>query len=381
MEQILNEDNLQDETTEQEEIAQDEISREEKLEREGQELLNRILRGNIENIKDRVAFILNNSTDSRNSDIMLAWEYWKGFEPEILTGNTVSMEQMLQLTKISSLSRIRAKIQNEYKLFLADEAVRHFRGMLDEDMRQEAVEDKPAGTGVYSVYIDETGKTQQYLSVGSLWLLNYGYSHIGKMNTLKDWKNRNNINFEFHFTKMSNSSLETYKAFFAKFMSLFPEVGFKLIVVNNSGFTDINSAITDLTYHLISKGVTHEHSSGRAPLPRVLTVYIDDEEVGSDRLKLENVKERLKNQQTSGLFLEEFRAIASSENFYIQAVDLFTGAVNRKLHFPNGTHAKDELANYILNIVNFNIDDINITNNYIDQSAVFNLSDYNLEDN
>ncbi len=162
-----------------------------------------MLCGNIENIKDRVAFILNNSTDARNSDIVLAWEYWRGFESEILDSNTVSLEQMLQLTKISSLCRIRAKIQNEYNLFLADEAVRQYRGMLDEDMRQEAVEDKPTGTGVYSVYVDETGKTQQYLSVGSLWLLNYGYNHIIRTNNLKEWKRLNNINFEFHFTKMA----------------------------------------------------------------------------------------------------------------------------------------------------------------------------------
>lgn len=377
MEEILNRDELQDESTEQEKTVKDE-SREEKLEKEGQELLNRVLCGNIENIKDRVAFILNNSTDARNSDIMLAWEYWKDFEPEILTGNSVDMEQMLQLTKISSLSRIRAKIQNEYKLFLADEVVRKYRGMLDDDMRQEAVDDKPSGTGIYSVYIDETGKTQQYLSVGSLWLLNYGYNHIAKTNILKEWKALNNITYEFHFTKMSNSSLEMYKEFFAKFLSLYPEVGFKLIVVNNTGFADVNSAITDLTYHLISKGVNHENTSGRAPLPRVLTVYIDDEEVGSDRLKLENVKGRLKNQHTPGLFVEEFRAIASNENFYIQAVDLFTGAVNRKLHYPNGTHAKDILANYILGMVNLNINEINISNNNIDQSAVFNLSDYNM---
>lgn len=380
MEENNNRDTPENELTEQEEVVQNE-TQEEKREREGQDLLNRVLCGNIENIKDRVAFILNNSTDARNSDVILAWEYWKGFESEILSGNSVNLSQMLLLTKISSLCRIRAKIQNEYKLFVADEAVRQYRGMLDDNMRQEAIEDKPSGTGVYSVYIDETGKTQQYLSVGSLWLLNYGYSHIAKTNILKEWKRDNNINFEFHFTKMSNSSLETYKAFFAKFLSLYPEIGFKLIVVNNSGFADVNTAITDLTYHLISKGITHEDSSGRAPLPRVLTVYIDNEEIGSDRVKLENVKARLKNQNTPGLFVEEFRAVASNENFYIQAVDLFTGAVNRKLHSPSGTHAKDQLADYILNMVNLDINDINISNNNIDQSTVFNFSDYNLEEN
>ena len=52
-----------------------------------------------------------------------------------------------------SLSRIRAKIQNEYKLFQADDTVKRFRGMLEDDKRVEAIEDKPTGIGQYSVIL------------------------------------------------------------------------------------------------------------------------------------------------------------------------------------------------------------------------------------
>jgi len=49
---------------------------------------------------------------------------------------------MLKLTKISSLSRVRAKIQNEYKLFEADPDVKRYRGKLEEDFKQGSIDDR-----------------------------------------------------------------------------------------------------------------------------------------------------------------------------------------------------------------------------------------------
>jgi hypothetical protein len=350
------------------------ISKEEKTEIEKKELLNRVVSGNIENLKDRVAFILNNSTDARNSDNELAWLYWTAFESEKFNGHSITKEQLRNLTKIGSLTRVRAKIQNEYKLFQADEEVRQFRGVLEEDNKREAIEDKPSGTGLYSVYIDESGKTQDYLSVGSLWLLKSGPEVAFSVMDLKKWKEENHCNFEFHFKELTRNRVELFKQFFAKFLSKHPEAGFKLIVVNNKGFVDQNTAITDLTFHLIHKGILHENNSGRAPLPRVLQVWIDEDEKGSDELKLQNIKERITSQKIDGLYLADFQAVSSENNFFIQAIDLFTGAVNRKLHNSTGTNNyKDELADYILGTLGFDVNSIDKSNQIIDHSVLFNL--------
>lgn len=346
------------------------------IEAEKTELLNKVVSGNIENIKDRVAFILNNSNEARNSDIELAWEYWQTFEDNILHGSTVSKEQMYNLTRISSLTRIRAKIQNEYKLFQADDEIKRHRGMLEEGKKQDAVSDKPSGIGSYSVYIDETGKTQSYLSVGSLWILSYNYSTILSHKELATWKNSKGITYEFHFADLSKNKVDDYKEFFTLFLSKHPDAGFKLIVINNVGVKDKNAAITDLTYHLLTKGVDHENSTGRAPLPRHLQVWIDEEEKGSDQLKLENIKERLTSQKTPGLYFGHFEAVSSEGNFFIQAIDLFTGAINRKLHNPASDHYKDEFADFVLGCLKFDISQIDTTNTTIDHSTVFNLSDF-----
>lgn len=89
----------------------------EKLEQEKQELIRKVLSGNLETKHDQVGFILNNNSTARNSDIELAWLYWLTFERDLFNGNYVTKNNLKKLTKIGSLTRSRARIQNEYKLF------------------------------------------------------------------------------------------------------------------------------------------------------------------------------------------------------------------------------------------------------------------------
>lgn len=357
------------------EIALEELS-DEKIEKEKNELLNRLVANNIVYLKDRVAFILNNSVEARNSDIDLAWMYWQTYQSDRFDGTYITRDQMMKLTRLSSIARERARIQNQYKLFQADPEVRKFRWIREGNFKQAAIDDRPDGNGFYHVYIDETGKTQEYLSIGSLWILKHGgASDILKSMKIDDWKKERGISSEFHFTKVTKHTVADYKHFFEMFLTMFPEVGFKLIVVSNKGISNLATAIVDMTYHLLEKGVRHEDETGRAPLPRRLQVSLDEEEKGSDRLKLENIKERLTRQKIDGLRLGLFETIPSSGNYFIQIVDLFTAAVNRKLHNPDGTAFKDELADHILNLVGLDITSIDKDNSNTDQSHVFNLLD------
>src|SRR5690606_25870280 len=131
----------------------------------------------------------------------------------------------------------------------------------------------------------------QFLSVGSLWVTDPKASFFSSMK-LKEWKEKYKIDYEFHFAELKNHKLESYKQFFLNFLTMNPTAGFKVIVIKRSGLKNMNSAITDLTYHMIYNGIMHQHSSGRAPLPRILQVNLDNEEEGSDLLKIENLKDR-----------------------------------------------------------------------------------------
>jgi hypothetical protein len=369
------------ESDDQAKLAKEEVKLKRNL-KEKSDLLDKVLSGNINTSREKVAYILNNSIEARNSDVELAWLYWENFESHTFNGITINKEQLKKMTGINTLSRSRAKIQNEYKLFEAHEVVKKHRGVLEEEKRNEAINDKPLNLPLYSVYIDETGKNDKYLIIGSLWIIDGGFLSYKTNLALAEWTKMENINFEFHFTQVSKHKLQSYKEFFIKFLTLNPTIGFKAIMVQNQGFQELTRPITDLTFHLIHKGIQHEDETGRAPLPRVLQVWLDDEEKGSDNLKLENLRERLTAQKINGLVLKNFEAVVSKKNYFIQAVDLFTASINRKLNNPiNEGHFKDELADFILRTVKFNIEELNKSNTEIDKSVVFNLSDLSQAEN
>jgi hypothetical protein len=206
MEEILN----------PEEIQNEQVFALGKLEKERRVILNSAICGKIGNIREKVAYILNNFTSARNSDIELAWLYWNSFEQDSFNGVAVTKLELLKLTKIGSLTRVRAKIQNEYKLFQANDNVKKHRGVLEEEKKQEAIEDKPSHP-LYTIFIDETGKTQQYISVGSLWDTDPRTTFFARPK-LDVWLELQNIDYEFHFTELKNQKLEQYKTFFLKLL-------------------------------------------------------------------------------------------------------------------------------------------------------------------
>lgn len=348
------------------------LTKSERIKKEGKELYDNAISGRITNIRERVAFLLNNFPEARNSDIDLTWLYWGTFEQRLFNGYSVTREDLRLLTKMNSLIRIRAKIQNEYKLFQASDDVKKFRGVLGDEKKQEVVEDKPLPP-FYTIYMDESGKTGDYLSVGSLWITDTRES-VFSFFKLKDWVAKNSITSEFHFVKVRDHNLESYKAFFLEFLVLYPSVGFKVIIVDKIGIKNENSAITDLTFHLINQGVQHENVSGRAPLPRVLQVFIDEEQPGIDQIKIENIKERIQSQKIDGLGIHSFKALVSKDEIYLQVVDLFVSSVNRRMNPSEARNAKDELADYILNLLKFDISKVDKANNQVDKSMAIDLS-------
>lgn len=357
-----------------EELTQEELEKIEKREIERQELLNSVVSGNLTSDRDRVAYLLSNYVGARNSDKFLVWKFWEIFHKEELSDKSLSQDSFFKLPSYSSLSRIRAKIQNEYNLFLADPKIRKRRGTLAEEIRIETVEDKPDGRPVTVVFLDESGKNDKNLIIGSLWQLEGGINSVHISSQLREWKLTQKIDYEFHFTKLSNSKLGAYKAFFEKFLSLAPTIGFKCIIIPNSGFTETTQPLHDLIFHLLYKGITKEHDSGRAVLPRQLQLFMDgDGQLGKDILLLENIKSRLKSQLINGLTIGEFEAVDSKNNFFIQVADLFSSSINRVLNRTSEVYnQKDVLADHIFNLLAIDPSTLK-TNSQSDSIEVFHF--------
>ncbi len=325
-------------------------SSEDDLEKERQEILERVSSHTVDTARDRVAWVLNHFPETRDSDITLQLKYWETFDSDIFRGGPIDPKKLYELTRLTTISRARAKLQNDYRLFLASPEVRERRGTLSEEEKQKAIEDKP-NYPVFTVYMDDSGKTAQNLIIGSIWFLS-DYRAVHK--AIFDIRERTGFKEEFHFKNMRPDDLPIYTEVVDVFWQHSNTVGFKLISVPRAGISKITDALTDMYYHLLLKGIEHEHETNRAPLPRTLQVWLDSEETSLDQLRIANLDDRLrqasKSRFDSKLAIDRLVAVDSEKNSIIQIADLFTGSVNRILNLSGTTHNhKDEFAKYFLN--------------------------------
>jgi len=323
----------------------------EKLEVQRKRVLSAVASGHLDTMQERVAWIMNHHPETRDSDIALQLRYWREFEDGLYDGHSIDVKDYYKLTRLTSIARERARIQNIFKLFQASDDVRKRRGSIEESEHEKSVEQHPDYHS-YAVYLDESGKTGDHLIVGSMWLLDGGES-LKILKRLLDWKKDNSFEGEFHFNSITEAKLPHYFGaadFVAENSSV---MSFKAISVVRAGSGNVNEALGKLAYHLLVRGIEAEHRNGRAPLPRNLQVWKDAEEIGRDKLFLADLETRLKEASRS-LFDEKLRvdmteAVSSEENELIQIADLFVSSLNRVLNASGDrTSPKDRFADYLL---------------------------------
>jgi hypothetical protein len=322
------------------------------LEKETADLLAHVAASSLPTMQHKVAWLMNHHPDTRNSDIALQIRYWKTFEKEIVNGDYIKLDDLYRLPRLGSLTRARARIQNEYKLFQANPEIRERRGTLEEDERDKAVQipDYP----VYAVFLDESGKDAANLIVGSLWFLSAGEESIRLQRASSELIEKTRFSHEFHFSKVNKEDVPVYQALIDIFVSQGGTISFKFISVEKTGIKNTKVALDDLFYLLITRGIDHEISTGRAPLPRILDVWKDLEEVGADKLLMAKLEEKLRqaavNTYDRKLTVQRCVALDSKANIFLQVADLVAGSVNRALNRVEGIrNHKDELADYVLN--------------------------------
>jgi len=348
-----NEENKPDD---EKKLAQEKLDKERIIENERQDILKNVSSFSTDTIRDKTAWILNHFPDARDSDITLQLKYWETFESDIYNGNSITPDDLYKLTRLTTLVRARAKLQNEYKLFLATPEIREKRGTLSEGEKQKAIQDKP-NYPVFTVYMDDSGKNADFLIIGSVWFLAEYMAVYRAINKIKE---RTGFSKEFHFNELDRASLPIYKEVVDVFWKHATAVSFKLISVPRSGIGKVRDAFTDMYYHLLIQGINHENETGRAPLPRTLQVWIDSEEANLDKLLVANLNDRLnqvaQTQFEKKLVLDQVYTVDSEKNLLLQIADMFTGSVNRILNRSGTTqNYKDELAEYFLNRFNINL--------------------------
>lgn len=332
------------------------------------EIYEAIASGNYSTKRDRIAGILNMFPDSRDSDVTLTIKYWDLFQPELYQAGHFTPFDLFKLERLTTIARLRAKIQNEYGLFLGSEDVRNKRRQREEEIKSEMVSDT-APRRLISVYADETGKNGQFVIIGAVWFLDVRKGLTFQM-LVDKWKRENNWKQEFHFANCGKRDLEAYIQFIDLVATNRDYIGIKFISVDQTGSTrSIEDTVQKLYWHLLLKGFAHEVNSGRATLPRQIDLTIDQSD-GCDAISREEIKTSLSNEMTSrfgeGTFVGEIQAVDSKHSAAIQLADLVSGAINRKLNHSGSVGHKDQLADYIISKL-----ELKLGQSSVDDSSAF----------
>jgi len=325
------------------------------LDQERQSLLAVVAASRPDTLVHKVGWILNNYPDSRNSDITLQLRYWETFCSDQYGGGAITPDDLYRLPRLTSLTRARARVQNTLKMFLADAEVRKHRGTLSEEEREEAVAARHAAAPVYAIYVDESGKTQANLLVGGLWILQ-GPETFRIAMKLIEWRDATGFRDELHFTEVDEQSLSPFKQAVDIVVENASALSLKYVAVPRAGAGPVRDLVPKLIYHLVVRGILHEHESDRAPLPRNLQLWKDAEEPGYDRIVLAELGDRLRNaaagQFNGQLVIDILEAADSKDNDLLQVADLFTASINRIINPPDprprNPGPKDELARYVV---------------------------------
>jgi hypothetical protein len=321
------------------------------LEQDRRRLLDGVVRAAFDTTEQKVAWILNNYPAARDSDITLQLRFWEAFVDDY-DPRSLSPDDLYRLPRLTTLTRARARIQNKLKLFQATPEVRSRRGTLSREERERAVRD--AAHPVFAIFADESGKTQDNIVVGSLWVLR-SEETLRLVKELRAWRTERGFFDELHFANVGEGNLGRYMEAVDIVTANASALGFKSASIPRRGAGQIRDAVSDLFYHLIVRGLEHETDTGRAPLPRILQMWKDEEEESYDKLLLADIRDRLAARFGDQLPIDMLVAVPSRGADLVQVADLFTGSVNRLMNGPStppaSPNAKDRLAEYLLRAV------------------------------
>lgn len=343
-----------------------------KIEKEKKELIAALAGGDFSTQRTRVASVLNLFPAARNSDIALTLKYWEVFQPEIYNPDGIKPQDLFKLERLHYIVRARAKIQNEYGLFQADEKIRHHRKQQEEVMHNAVLEDiKPKR--VVHIFSDETGKNQNFVIVAAVWVLN-GRAVFTVSEAIKKWKEKSEWSTrEVHFSRFGKKDFETLKEYLSVIHQNREFLSFKVIAVEKSRTTrKIEEVVAKLHEHMLIRDAEHEIKKGRMDLPREVGVTLDEEQ-SLDPFSLAEMKRKISEEFTNSyngkLVIETIQTTSSRASALIQLADLIAGAVNRRLNSAGEKNYKDEMADCVIKSLDLSLSEGGVPG--LDASALF----------
>ncbi|MEZ0192238.1 DUF3800 domain-containing protein [Ralstonia solanacearum] len=322
-----------------------------KVQKEKAALQKSLAAGDFSTTRTRVAFILNLYKDTRNSDVTLAIKYWEQFQPELYSTHGILPQNLFKLERFHLIVRARAKIQNEYGLYLAEDAVRRHRRRNEEAMEADVIADA-ASRGVIQVFSDETGKTQRHVTVAAIWVL-AGRAVYDVTRAVLKWKETSAwASREIHFARLGAKDVDVLQELLGIVVNHREFLSFKVISYDQEGSRRrVEDIVARLHEFMLIRGLEHEVGSARVALPLAVTVTLD-EEPSLDEIARSDLKEAVERRYNE-LFgrrasIESVDSVRSHDSVLVQLADLVAGAVNRRLNHLAERGVKDDMADAIV---------------------------------
>ena len=331
--------------------TEDPISRKLRLEKEATDLLASLNDGVFSDVKTKVAWVLNMFPHTRNSDISLTLKYWELYHADLFNPTAMNPRDMFKLERETSIVRVRAKIQNEYQLFPADENIRRRRRAIEDEVKEAVVEDKPERNVVY-VFADETGKNAEFVCVAAVWVLT-GYAIFKLNQAIRTWQETSPwADRELHFAEFKKHHVAALPGYLAVIRNHRQYLSFKVIAVERSTIKrPIEEIVMRLHEEMMIRGAKHEVKSSRIKLPHAIRLTVDAEQ-SLDNFSCSEMKSRIASayqaEHGEDLSVEDVSTISSQKSALVQLADIIAGAVNRRKNHTGDPGYKDEMADLII---------------------------------
>lgn len=293
----------------------------------------------------KVAYILWQYPNTRNSDRTHAIQYYKIFYPECVKNEQITFENLYILPKMYNLQRDRATIQNTEQLFPAKQSTLKKRIEKELEYRTFYLKNNPKPytyAADYYLFLDESGKNDKYFVLGGV-LINSQKDKKEFEEDLLEIKNNLDEKYKLKNPELKLSSITTrninyYLEFLEKLKKESINLLFVSVLIENSGLgqkskkNKSKELLKLILQDCLSVITEYICRSSYANITSQLNVTLDNDGAGLDILEKEIIKKEM--QETIDREYRYFSIIDnmswenSESNILVQLADLYVGSIN-----------------------------------------------------
>ncbi len=317
----------------------------------------------------KVAYVLWQYPNTRNSDRTHAIQYYKLFYPEYVENEQITFENIYKIPKMYDLQRDRATIQNTEELFPPKTDINQRRQKQASEYQLYYKNKNPEiyiNDANYYLYLDESGKNDKYFVLAGI-LINSDEKKKNLEKKLSEIKSnlnsKHNMNInEWKFTNINHKNKNYYIDLFDEIKKLGMNIVFISVIVENSGLSSeskknktkellkfiVKDCLDMLTLYTCRASYENVVSN--------LNVTLDNDGAGIDILQQEQIKSELISSigTESKYFtvLDDLCWKDSKDDNFIQIADMYASSLNNifseKPIEGENSQAKKDFAKKIL---------------------------------